>query len=32
VGVNQKDELKAIGHRDSFSLEHHTVCGNISDS
>jgi hypothetical protein len=32
VRVNQKDELKAIRHGDNFSLKHHTVRREISDS
>jgi hypothetical protein len=32
VGMNQEDEMKALGHGHNFAPKHHTVRRNISDS
>src|SRR5579872_501507 len=32
MGVNEQNEMKALGHGDSFSLRHHTVCRKSTDS
>jgi hypothetical protein len=32
MGVNEQNEMKALGHGGSFSLRHHTVCRKIADS
>jgi hypothetical protein len=32
VSVDQQGEMEALGHGDSFSLRHHTVWRNFSDS
>jgi hypothetical protein len=29
MGMNQEDEMKAIGHRDNFALKHHNVSHDI---